>query len=95
MLVRVLVWPVRILHTSSLATYIVVLIFLCTSHVLYSINCNLYLERIWLVIQWVHLGKRIHIRYVVVGIHGLTKFEHGENLGKTIIVDKWAERREI
>ena len=29
-LVRVLVLPVRILHTSLLATYIVVLIFLCT-----------------------------------------------------------------
>ena len=86
MLVSVLVLPVRILHTSSLATYIVVLIFLCTSHVLYSINCDYYLERIWLVIQWVHLGKRIHIRYVIVGIHGLTKFGHGENLGKTIIV---------
>ena len=48
------------------------------------------------MIQWVHLGKRIHIRYVVVGIHGLTKFGHGENLEKTIIVDKWADiKREI
>ena len=41
------------------------------------------------MIQWVHLD------IVVVGIHGLTKFGQGENLGKTIIVDKWAERREI
>ena len=43
LLVRVLVLPVRILHTSSLATYIVVLIFLCTLHVLYSINCEAHL----------------------------------------------------
>ena len=73
MLVRVLVLPVRMLHTSSLATYIVVLICQCTSHVLCSINCDLYyLERI---IQWVHLDS-----IYLVGVHGLTKFGHGENI---------------
>ena len=36
-LVRVLVLPVRILHTSSLATYIVVLIFLCTCTLFYKL----------------------------------------------------------